>query len=103
MRESKYQKDLCDRLRKRFPGCFIQRNDPQRDQGIPDLTIFIGNWWGMLEVKTSAGAPQEPNQEYWVDHYNRMSFASFIYPENEEQVLDEIQRSLGSSREAFVS
>ena len=101
--ERKYERELIDHLNERYPGCVIRKNDPSRDQGIPDLTIYIGDWWGMLEVKASKNSPQQPNQDYWVDYYNTMSFAAFIYPENEEQVLNELQRSLESSRSARVT
>lgn len=103
MRESKYERDLKVKLRKMFPGCHIQRNDPREHQGIPDILILWGERWAMLEVKQSASAPSQPNQPYHVDAFNTMSFAAFIYPENEEQVLDELQRSLGSPRQARVS
>jgi len=103
MLESKYQASLIKKLERMFPGCEVQINDPTRTQGIPDLTILYNDKWAMLEVKKSAKEPNRPNQPYWVEHYNKMSFAAFIYPENEEQVLNELQRSLGSTRQARVS
>jgi hypothetical protein len=98
MKESKYQRTLVDKLYNLFPGCHIQRNDPRENQGIPDITIFWQDKWAMLEVKESASAGVRPNQEYHVNHFNSMSFAAFIFPKNEEQVLDELQRAFGSSR-----
>lgn len=52
----------------------------------------------MLEVKVSAKAPQQPNQEYYVKVFDDMSFAAFIFPENEEEVLDALQRSFRADR-----
>lgn len=103
MLERNYQGQLVKKLNGMFPGCEIQINDPSRTQGVPDLTIFYNDRWAMLEVKASAKAPTRPNQPEHVARFNGMSFAAFIYPENEEQVLNELQRSLGSSRTACVS
>lgn len=103
MLEKTYQGQLVKKLRNLFPGCEIQINDPSRTQGIPDLVIFYNDRWAMLEVKASVKAPNRPNQPHHVARFNEMSYASFVYPENEEQVLNELQRSLGSSRSAFVS
>jgi hypothetical protein len=47
----------------------------------------------MLEVKPSADASKRPNQEYYVKKFNDMSFSSFIFPENEEEVLNAMERS----------
>lgn len=49
----------------------------------------------MLEVKRSekeanANTSHIINQRYWVDKLNEMSYAKFIYPENEEDVLNEL-------------
>ena len=85
--EAKYQSALIRRLKERFPGCQILKNDPQYQQGILDLTIFYGPCWAMLEVKASATAAERPNQAYYVEQMDNMSFAAFIYPENEEEVL----------------
>ena len=103
MLEKDYQGKLIKRLYEMFPGCEIQVNDPRRTQGIPDLVIYYNDRWAMLEVKRSAKEPARPNQPYHVERFNEMSFAAFIYPENEEQVLNELQRSFGSSRQARVS
>jgi hypothetical protein len=52
----------------------------------------------MLEVKASADAPEQPNQEYYVNSLDAMSFAAFIYPENEEEVLDDLQSAFERRR-----
>ena len=96
-----YKAKLVQKLKREFPGCLIIHNNPnETHQGIPDLTIISGSRWGMLEVKASVSSKQQPNQEYWIDFYNQESFASFIYPENEEEVLHALQTTFRSSRNA---
>jgi VRR-NUC domain. len=85
--ESEYQKKLIKKLEKLFPGCIILKNDSGYRQGIPDLSIFHGAHWAMLEVKASETAPFQPNQENYLRKANGMSFASVVYPSNEEVVL----------------
>jgi len=96
MRESQYQAKLIGELERRFPGCVILKNDPTYLQGIPDLVIFYGNQWAMLEVKVSARAAVQPNQPYWVETLNEMSFAAFIYPSIEEDVLRGLEQAFAS-------
>lgn len=79
-----------------FPGCIVLKNDPNYIQGIPDLTIFYGDKWATLEVKKSFNASQQPNQEYYVSMMDAMSFSAFIFPENKEEILYELQQSFGS-------
>jgi hypothetical protein len=98
-----YQRKLTKKLQRLFPGCEIIKNDPAENQGIPDLLILFKGLWAMLEVKLSAKAPSRPNQGYFVDKFNEMSFAAFIYPENEEQVLHDLQSAFGTARKARVS
>lgn len=86
--ESGFQDKLRDELKELFPGCMIFKMD--QIQGIPDLLILYKNKWASLECKKSANASRRPNQEYYVDLMDRMSFSSFIYPENKEIVLDEL-------------
>lgn len=78
-----------------FPGCVVLKNDPNYIQGIPDLTIFYRDKWATLEVKKAANASHQPNQDYYVEMMNHMSFSSFIYPENKEEVLNELQLTFG--------
>lgn len=91
MLESKFQSKLIRRIKDEFPGCIVLKNDPTYLQGIPDLTIFYENTWAALEVKKSAKASRQPNQDYYVDKMNQMSYAAFIFPENEEEVMAELQ------------
>ena len=91
MLERDFQKHLINKLKITFPGCYILKNDAQLKQGIPDLLILYNNKWACLEVKKSATATHRPNQDYNVERMNKMSYASFIYPENEEQVLKELK------------
>lgn len=94
--ESKFQKQLIDELRFQFEGCVILKNDSGYLQGIPDLLVLFQNKWAMLECKRSANSPQQPNQEYYVELLNGMSYASFVSPENVEEVLLEIQQVFSS-------
>ena len=93
MRESTYQKRVILKLKARFPGCEVVKNDPTYIQGIPDLTVFYKDRWAMLEVKATANSKEQPNQRYYVEQMDSMSFAAFIHPDNEEEVLDELQHA----------
>ncbi len=102
MRENRYQAQLIKELRSRFPGCIILKNDPNYLQGVPDLAIFYGDQWAMLEVKAAVDSDQQPNQAYYVQQMNEMSFAAFIYPEIQEEVLDALQQSFEARWAACV-
>lgn len=91
MNERAYQKKLIGKIRDRFPGCYIMKNDPAELQGVPDLLILFNNRWAMLEVKMNDGSDIQANQEYYVGVFNEMSFASFINPDNEEEILCALQ------------
>lgn len=93
--ERDYQKGLVKRLKDRFPGCYVIKNDAQLKQGIPDLLVLFKDKWVALEVKKSATATHQPNQDYHVERMNEMSYASFIFPENEEQILNEMEEVFG--------
>lgn len=93
MLESKFQSKLIKELEKRFPGCIVMKNDPDYIQGIPDLMILYKNRWAALECKKSANAKHRPNQDYYVQKMSGMSFASFIFPENMKEVLDDLEQS----------
>ena len=67
--------------------------DPDYIQGIPDLLVLYKDKWATLECKKSAKASKRPNQEHYVKKMNDMSFSAFIFPENKEEVLDELQQS----------
>ncbi len=92
--ESKFQSDLIKDIRDLFPGCIILKNDPNYLQGFLDLLILYKNRWAALEVKRSSKSPHQLNQDYYVDLANKMSYASFVYPENREEVLRELQQAL---------
>ena len=96
MAENAYQKGLIRRLKRRFPGCEVLKNDSQYRQGILDLTIFWGPLWAMLEVKASLDSPFRPNQEYYIELFNKMGFAAPICPENEEEVLAALEEAFAS-------
>jgi len=93
MIESKFQKDLKKEIKGRFPGCMVLKNDPTCIQGVPDLLILYKDKWAALEVKRSANASHQPNQDFYVEKMNNMSFSSFIFPENKEEVLNAMARS----------
>lgn len=72
------------------------KNDASYIQGIPDLIVLYKNKWATLECKRSATASKRPNQEYYVERMDEMSFSRFICPENKEEVLDDLERAFES-------
>lgn len=89
--ESGFQAKLIKELKKIFEGSIVTKMDSGHIQGIPDLLILYKNKWATLECKKYASAKKQPNQEYYVDKMNEMSFSRFICPENKEAVLNELK------------
>lgn len=90
--ESKFQKELMTEIQNLYPGCVILKNDPNYIQGFPDWTVFYKNKWAVLEAKRDKNARKQPNQDYYVDRLNNMSFSRFVYPENKDEVLRELEQ-----------
>lgn len=96
MLESEFQRKVRKRILAQFPDAIVFKTDERQIQGFPDLLFLIGSSWGCLEVKKSEKAARRPNQEYWVERLSYLSYAEFIYPENEEEIFDELDRIFGS-------
>lgn len=94
--ERDFQAKLIKELKEKFPGCMVMKMDSSYIQGIPDLLILNKDKWATLECKKSTNAKKQPNQEYYVDKMNEMSFSRFISPENKEEVLNELQSAFES-------
>lgn len=100
MKESKFQSDLIKEIKGTFKGCIVTKLDPRYKQGIPDLLILYEDKWATLECKKSADAKRRPNQKLYVDRMNKMSFSRFIFPENKEEVLNDLQRAFKLDRDS---
>lgn len=98
--EGRFKKELINIIQREFPGAIILKNDAGYIQGIPDHLILNGPRWAAFEAKASRNAHIQPNQEHYVKVLNKMSYASFAYPENMEIFLDELQRALKPNRNA---
>ena len=92
--ERDFQAKLIREIKKLFPGCIVLKLDANYIQGIPALLILYGDRWAALECKRSASARRRPNQGYYIEQMNGMSYASFIEPDNKERVLHELQHAL---------
>ena len=95
MLENKFKTGLVKELKERFPGCKVVHLDPTEIQGIPDLLVLYGKTWGALEGKKSATASHRPNQDYYVSDMNTKGMASFIYPENEDDIIFKMHQYFG--------
>lgn len=103
MLENEYQEGLVRRLRSRHPDAIVIAGMDTLRQGFPDLGLWWPNaFWAWLEVKASAAAPKRPNQDYYVEFANNAHFGAFIYPENEDEVLDDLQQAYQSYRQPRV-
>lgn len=98
MKESQFQKSLIDEIKEQLPGSIVVKNDSSYIQGIPDLLILNQDRWAALEVKKSASATHRPNQDYYVETMNNMGFSAFIFPENKEEVINELTEYFSGAR-----
>lgn len=99
-KESDFQKDVINEIQERLPGSIVMKTDPRYIQGLPDLLVLFNDRWASLECKRSATANKQPNQDTYVEMMNDMSISRFIYPENKEEVLNEVQSALQSRRKS---
>ena len=102
MRETQYQAKLIKKIERMFPGCLVLKNNPNHLQGVPDLLILWYGTWGALEVKLALDSEIQANQRHYVSRMDEMSFAAFICPENEEEVLRDLQRALSAGRSSRI-
>lgn len=89
---------LKPRLEAEFPGCVIIKQDPNASfQGMSDHVVLYGDRWAVLETKRARRSDRQPNQEYYIDKFGQMSYASFVYPENLEEVIDGLRTAFGTA------
>ena len=101
MQERDFQRDLIKHLKLLLPGCIVMKNDARYRQGFPDLTIYYKDHYIVLECKNRSKAHRQPNQEPYVEMICKMGgYARFVYPENEEEILNEISEAFGVARTA---
>lgn len=93
-RENRFQAELIKEIKETYPGCVVLKNDANYIQGFPDLTILYKDRWAVLECKRSENESHRPNQDHYVELLNEMSYSSFIFPENKEKVMLELDRVL---------
>ena len=101
--ENKFQADTVKEIRERLPGSIVTKMDANYIQGIPDILVLYKDRWATLEFKRSEedykkSLSRNPNQPYYVEKMNGMSYSAFIFPENKEEILDEMERSFKSKR-----
>jgi len=101
--ESKFKSDLIRDIERLYPGAIVLKTDANQIQGIPDQIILYGDHWAAFEAKRSDSSPHRPNQDYYVNLFNNMSYAAFVYPQNKEVFLHELQQALRPGRRARLS
>lgn len=92
-KESDFKSDLYKEIRERFPGAEVLPNDAGYLQGFPDATVYFPNGrYYLLEGKRSGKASKRPNQEYYVTKSPLSNNAQFVYPENKDDIMKELER-----------
>lgn len=92
-----FRDDLKPELEALFPGIVIIKQDPNTSfQGITDHILLYEDKWAALETKRATNSVRQPNQEYYVEKFDNMSFAAFVHPGNKQEVLDGLQEAFGA-------
>jgi hypothetical protein len=94
-RESSFQSHVIARLRDLIgDDGFVFAMDGNYIQGFPDVLILYKGKWAALECKKSSKEPFQPNQEYYIDLIDSLSFCRVIYPSIENEVFNDLQQAL---------
>ena len=88
--ESAFERKLVDKIKREYPGAVILKNNPNYIQGFPDRLLLYENFWAAFDTKREGASSRRPNQSYYIRKLNKMSFAQFVYPENEYDFLVEL-------------
>ena len=86
--ETYYERKFIKKIKDLFPGMIVKKLHDA--QGIPDRVFLYGSKWATLEFKRTADAVHQPNQDWYVNAMNKMSFARFVFPENKDEVMKEL-------------
>lgn len=62
------------------------------NRSIPDTIVLGPKYWAALEFKRTKRAPHQPNQDYYVFKLRENGYSNFVYPENSEEVLNDLER-----------
>jgi len=95
--EGNFKSKLIEKLEKRYPNFVITKLEADLKNGIPDIVILGDKKrWATLEAKKSKKDVTKPrtnkrSQDYYVSTMSKMGYSSYIYPENEEEVLRELE------------
>jgi hypothetical protein len=84
-------------LQDRMPHIDLDIIDTRpKHRSYPDTFVIGPTVWAALEFKRSKNAPHQPNQDYYVVHFKKKGYANFVYPENAEEVLDDLENLFSS-------
>lgn len=89
--EKDFQAKVIKWLRSKGFKCFKQQMNATTRAGTPDLFIFKEGWWGWIEFKKSKNAAKRPGQQENIDWAQENSWGAFVWPENFEQIKDELE------------
>jgi len=95
--EGKFKAKLIEKLEERYPDFIITKLEADLKNGIPDIVILGDKKrWATLEAKKNKEEVTKPRrnkkaQDYYVSKMGKMGYSSYVYPENEEEVLSELE------------
>ena len=95
MLESEFRKAFLEEVQNRIDplnkGFLFFLNASNAFRSFPDIVILGSHKWAALEFKKSKRASHQPNQEYYINKLNEIGYASFVYPENAEEILNDLE------------
>lgn len=62
-----------------------------KHRSYPDTIVLGPAYWAALEFKRTKRASHQPNQDYYVKEFRDLGYANFVYPENAEEVLNDLE------------
>lgn len=90
MLERNFQQKLIKELKNLGFTVWKNQQNATTETARPDLLVLKGVFWGCLEVKKERLAKHRPLQDVKVLKYNQMSYAAFVYPENKDQIINQL-------------